>query len=339
MIKSCISKDLLQSEAECLVNGVNCEGFMGKGIAFQFKKKFPTNYQSYVEACRTGECTIGKVFFCNEGGKLIANFPSKNKWRQSSRLDYIKRGLDSLIIGLKDRKIKTVAIPPLGCGNGGLNWADVKGLIEEAFLTTDITVYLYEPLGSELKVESVHPVMTTEHLVLLKIANNLNGGNYDMLHLKAAAFMMNVYRGKKFFSFEKDNLSSKQIESLSKDIFSFKSEYSLKTMTDAETLLYSRIVSKNVQSVLKNLETPIKKATALVNNVNDGKELKAIALLVNILKEEGKAKQDELIYQYVTKAEEQKNELYEEKEVKVIIENLVNKGIIERGLFGLSLAV
>ena len=338
MIKYLIG-DLLQSEAECLVNGVNCEGFMGKGIAFQFKKMFPTNYQSYVEACHTGKCTIGKVFFCNDGGKLIANFPSKNKWRQSSHLNYIKLGLDSLVQGLEDRKIKTVAIPPLGCGNGGLNWVDVKRIIEEAFLSTNITVYLYEPVGSESKDESVQPVMTTEHLVLLKIANNLKEGLLDMLHLEAAAFMMNVYRGKEFFSFENGNLSSKQIASLSKDISLFKCEYSLNTTTDAETLLYSRIISKKVQSALKNLEIPIRKATIFVNNTNDGNKLKATALLVNVLKEEGKIKQDELLCQYVVRAEKQKINLCTKEEIEGLIDYLVNKGIIERGLFGLSLVI
>ena len=90
--------DLLQSDAEALVNTVNCEGYMGKGIAYQFKLKFPNNNKDYIKACKSGVLRPGKLHFYREAGKIIINFPTKDKWREKSQIKYIEDGLDSLIL-------------------------------------------------------------------------------------------------------------------------------------------------------------------------------------------------------------------------------------------------
>ncbi len=148
------SGNLLKSNAQALVNTVNCDGYMGKGIALQFKQAFPNNYKAYHNACKRGEEVVpGKMFVFEEqtesGSKIIINFPTKRHWRSKSRLEDIKLGLGSLLSVIKEYKIQSIAIPPLGCGLGGLKWEVVKPLIEEAFLTMpEIEVLLYEPKGA-----------------------------------------------------------------------------------------------------------------------------------------------------------------------------------------------
>ena len=123
--------NMFESNADCLINTVNCEGFMGKGIAYQFKLKFPENNKDYIKACKSGRLKVGTLHYFVENGITIINFPTKDKWREPSRMSYIETGMDSLISLLPDLNVATIAIPPLGCGNGGLVWDEVKQLIEK----------------------------------------------------------------------------------------------------------------------------------------------------------------------------------------------------------------
>lgn len=142
--------NLLEANVEALVNTVNTVGVMGKGIALMFKEQFPENTRLYAQACKRKEVVIGKMFVTqtNEmfGPKWIINFPTKEDWRNSSKLEWIRDGLEDLKKVIVDYNIKSIAIPPLGAGNGGLDWNDVKALIEE-FLSSvkDIDIYIYEP--------------------------------------------------------------------------------------------------------------------------------------------------------------------------------------------------
>lgn len=145
--------NLLNANVEALVNTVNCVGVMGKGIALQFKNAFPENYKKYAYACKQGKVQIGKMFVYDissifSSQKYIINFPTKTHWRYSSELRFIETGLEDLAITIQKLKINSIAIPPLGCGNGGLNWRIVKPLIIDALSRpefSDLTVLLYEP--------------------------------------------------------------------------------------------------------------------------------------------------------------------------------------------------
>lgn len=141
--------NLLDSTAEALVNTVNTVGVMGKGIALQFKNRFPHNYKVYKKACDEGTFDVGQVLVTQDGDllnhKTIINFPTKKHWRSPSKYEYISTGLVALKEALKKHQIKSVAIPPLGCGNGGLDWEKVKELITEALKDVEAEVYLYTP--------------------------------------------------------------------------------------------------------------------------------------------------------------------------------------------------
>ncbi len=141
---------MMQSGAEALVNTVNTVGVMGKGIALQFKEAFPNNNKAYIDACKNKELEPGKLLAVWDenlqlGKKLIINFPTKIHWRYPSKYEYIEKGLITLRELLQKEKIKSVAIPPLGSGNGGLDWNKVKPMIEQALDGLETEIMIYEP--------------------------------------------------------------------------------------------------------------------------------------------------------------------------------------------------
>ena len=124
MIRSFSKGDILKADAEALVNTVNCVGVMGRGIALQFKKKFPKNFTAYKKACDANELALGNVLVFDTGQmfnpRYVVNFPTKHHWRAKSKIDDVVSGLESLVAEVRKRNIKSIAIPPLGCGLGGL---------------------------------------------------------------------------------------------------------------------------------------------------------------------------------------------------------------------------
>src|SRR5690625_17733 len=141
--------DLFQDDAEAFVNAVNVVGVMGAGIALQFKKRYPDMFEAYEKACSDGELQLGKMHVYErekDDRKYIINFPTLHHYRDKSKLSDIEAGLQDLVEVVKKHNIQSIAIPPLGCGAGGLAWEDVKQLTDEAFSKEDITVHLYEPM-------------------------------------------------------------------------------------------------------------------------------------------------------------------------------------------------
>jgi O-acetyl-ADP-ribose deacetylase (regulator of RNase III) len=160
--------NLLQSSAQALVNTVNTVGVMGKGIALQFKRAFPDNFEAYNKACQQGTLQIGHMFVCETGlmtnPRYVINFPTKTHWRAKSRLEDIEVGLTDLKRVIIERHIQSIALPPLGCGNGGLNWTDVEPIIVESLSDlADVDIELYAPKGapsaSEMPNRTERPIM------------------------------------------------------------------------------------------------------------------------------------------------------------------------------------
>lgn len=142
--------DLLASSDDVLVNTVNTVGVMGKGIALQFKDEFPHNYAVYVETCKKGELFPGKLLVVRDsspryGDKIIVNFPTKVHWRNPSQYEYIEKGLVALREFIIKENVTSIAIPPLGCGNGGLDWTRVKTMIFESLSEISAAIHVYEP--------------------------------------------------------------------------------------------------------------------------------------------------------------------------------------------------
>lgn len=168
--------NLLEATADALVNTVNTVGVMGKGIALQFKQAYPANFRAYEAACRRGEVRLGSMFTFETGlldaPRYIINFPTKGHWRAQSKLSDIKAGLADLRREIRDRDIRSIAIPPLGCGNGGLDWRDVRPLIIEALSDLPgVHVMVFPPEGAPpaeaMKVGTQRPKLTTSRAALL----------------------------------------------------------------------------------------------------------------------------------------------------------------------------
>jgi len=171
-----VQGDLLKAPAEALVNTVNTVGVMGKGVALQFKQAFPDNYHAYKAACERGEVRIGRIFVFDRGPfaqpRYILNFPTKKHWRHPSRVEYIQEGLEDLVRLVREYGIRFLALPPLGAGNGGLDWQVVKPLVEEALRPLEgLKVWVYEP-QAKLRVTAPSgkkPRLTVARAALLEL--------------------------------------------------------------------------------------------------------------------------------------------------------------------------
>jgi O-acetyl-ADP-ribose deacetylase (regulator of RNase III) len=180
--------NLLAENTEAIVNTVNCVGVMGRGIALQFKKQFPDNFKAYESACKREEVVPGKMFIFETGTltnpKFLINFPTKRHWRGASRMEDIEAGLQDLVMVIKERGIKSVALPPLGCGLGGLNWSEVRVRIENNLKELiDVEVIVFEPNGAPEAVTIVNnrkvPNMTAGRAALVELVYRYLSGLLD----------------------------------------------------------------------------------------------------------------------------------------------------------------
>jgi O-acetyl-ADP-ribose deacetylase (regulator of RNase III) len=181
--------NLLTADAEALVNTVNTEGIMGKGIALQFKSAYPRVFKAYADACKNGRVQLGQMDIHDLGGladgpRWIINFPTKGHWKARSRIADIESGLISLVATVKDLGIQSIAVPPLGCGNGGLNWSDVQPLIERAFSKTPETkVLLFAPSAAPAAIDMPNrtekPKLTQGQATLIALMQRYLDGLLD----------------------------------------------------------------------------------------------------------------------------------------------------------------
>jgi len=180
--------DILREDAEALVNTVNCVGFMGRGIALQFKRAFPENFKAYAAACRRHEVQPGRMFVFDTGKlthpRYIINFPTKRHWRGKSRIEDIEAGLEALVAVIRERGIRSIAIPPLGAGLGGLEWAEVRPRIERALLPlADVRVVVFEPQAVPAPARAAKarkvPKMTAGRAALVGLMDRYLAGLLD----------------------------------------------------------------------------------------------------------------------------------------------------------------
>lgn len=190
--------NLLQADVEALVNTVNCDGFMGKGIALQFKQAWPGNFDAYAKACRAEEVRPGQMFIWETGQmvnpRYIINFPTKRHWRGKSRIEDILDGLRVLVADVRRLGIKSIAVPPLGCGNGGLDWKDVRPLIESAFAELPgVNVQMFSPSGTPaakaMPVNTRKPAMTISRALFVRAMHQYEALSYRLTLLEIQKLM------------------------------------------------------------------------------------------------------------------------------------------------------
>lgn len=197
--------DLFNDDAEAIVNTVNCVGVMGRGIALQFKKRYPENFKKYEAKCKIGEIVPGRVFVFETNSMInpryIINFPTKRHWRGNSSIEDIESGLVDLIEVIKTNKIESIALPPLGSGLGGLDWSLVKSKIEKAFIgIKDVEVNVYEPVGApraeDMAKSKTVPLMTPGRAALVELMQLYLKGLLDpfitLLELQKLLYFLQV---------------------------------------------------------------------------------------------------------------------------------------------------
>jgi O-acetyl-ADP-ribose deacetylase (regulator of RNase III) len=190
-----LTGDLLSSNAQALVNTVNTVGVMGKGIALQFKERFPLNLKLYKKACANKELQPGKLLVVHEptidGERIIVNFPTKTDWKQKSSYDYVESGLQELARFVKEERITSIAIPPLGCGNGGLKWEKVCPMMEYYLGDLPTEVYIYEPNEAVKQLLQQQQVKRSAHLTPARAMLLYALFSYESMGEHASLFVAN----------------------------------------------------------------------------------------------------------------------------------------------------
>lgn len=198
--------DMFEQPAEAIVNTVNCVGVMGKGVALEFKRRWPENFRAYKRLCDAGELAPGKLFIFENSDilgeanhRFLINFPTKQHWRAQSKIEYIESGLDAFVNEVRRLRIKSVALPPLGCGNGGLEWTDVRRLIEQKLAPLDdvcFTVFApaseITPLPEQHGIPSDLTVGRATMMVVFAELEKFFGGHLTRLTAQKLAYFMQV---------------------------------------------------------------------------------------------------------------------------------------------------
>lgn len=190
--------NIIQADVEALVNTVNTVGVMGKGIALEFKKAFPQNFKIYKELCDDKKFNIGELLITNTGQlrpKYIVNFPTKRHWRGRSKIEFIEIGMKELVKSINKKQIKSIAIPPLGCGNGGLDWNEVKAIIlkELELIDAKVEVIIYEPGFNNQEVKTKKEIeLTPARAMLLTSLKNYQvlGYSINLLVVQKIAYFL-----------------------------------------------------------------------------------------------------------------------------------------------------
>lgn len=195
------SGNLLNADVEALVNTVNTVGVAGKGIALQFRQAFPDNFKAYYRASQRDEIRPGEMYVWSTGTAslphFIINFPTKRHWRGKSKIEDIEAGLENLVSTIRKLGIRSIAVPPLGCGNGGLDWAEVRPMIVAALGDLDCEVFLYPPTGApepeSMPVNTKRPNMTLGRaslLVLLRQYRETDWFRLSALEVQKLAYFL-----------------------------------------------------------------------------------------------------------------------------------------------------
>lgn len=197
--------DMFEAPTEAIVNTVNCVGVMGKGVALEFKRRWPDNFKAYKRLCDDKKLSPGHMFvfdnndFLDEGKhRYLINFPTKQHWRSRSKIEYVKDGLVDFIDQIRELGIKSVAVPPLGCGNGGLDWTDVRPLIEQAASQLpDVHFIIFGPADQSARPEQAHAPndLTTGRASMMVAFAELEkffGGHLTRLTAQKIAYFLQV---------------------------------------------------------------------------------------------------------------------------------------------------
>lgn len=332
-----VTGDLLKSEAYALVNTVNCEGYMGKGIAYQFKLQYPEMNAEYVKKCKANEITPGKLFCYQIENKIIINFPTKKKWREKSKIEYIISGLDALVNVIQEYNISSIAIPPLGSGNGGLAWYEVKRIIVQKLtaISEKIDIFVYEPSRNYEVVAAVEPQLSLSALILMNIKFNLCEERFNRIGLQKTAYFMNILSNTEYFHFKKAKYGpfDYSIEVINKNITVFQKYHRVQTTEDAYKILVQKIISETVQEKLDFYMPFIIQAASFTNQFKTTEEVEGAGTALFIIQQNSLIGINEIINHFKKWSEDKAARFSSEMIIDAVIA-LEKFGFIENTLCG-----
>ncbi len=327
--------NMFECNADCLINTVNCEGFMGKGVAYQFKMRFPENNKSYVKACKSGELAVGKVHSFMEEGITIINFPTKNKWRESSKMEYIEKGMEAFVELLPKLAVKKIAIPPLGCGNGGLDWAEVKKVVENKIfdIADRYDFVIFEPSFSYSAMPKKPPKISLSGLVLLDIRLNLK--RFNSIRLQKAGYFTNIFLEEEYFKYDKWKYGpySHAVDIVARNIKEYQNYYGIDNSKKTFEQIYQMICSEKVDRKFDKLHVAVKKSTEYVNAIQTDKKLEGVSTVLYLV-QNGKPKNKEQLISSFKEWSEDKAKRFSEKYISECIDYLEQTFIISVDICG-----
>lgn len=326
-----VTGNLFESRAEALVNTVNCVGVMGKGIAHQFARAWPDMLKDYERRCKAGEIRVGEVTLFRTRGKVIINFPTKQHWKAKSRIVDIESGLRSLRRVLVQEGLTSVALPPLGCGNGGLDWTEVRPLIERELRELgEVDVEVYEPVGTFESRVTQEPKVSLSHYVLIALRVGLPGGG--KLALQKSAYFFNVFANEQYFEFTRHKFGpySPSIDPMSTRIADAVAFAGVKPSEFLERGMRQQLSGRDVER-FRHWQTAIEAATALCERY-PGK-VEALATAHAVLAAAGPLPTSSVIEQFLAWSPE-KAQRYSKEQVVEALQLLEHEGLTTRTLTG-----
>ncbi len=342
--------DILVAKTDAIVNTVNCEGYMGKGLAYQFKKHFPNNNKAYISACKNGELVIGSIFPYEKETPIIINFPTKNEWKKKSEYKYIEDGLNSLVAYLKKKPtIKSIAIPQLGCGNGGLEWKKVYNLIESKLQHLDaVTIQIYGESPKDISeresksLASLKPSLSW--IVFLSLEQKLS--IKDELVIQKACYMVNVYLGKEYFKhfieYHRGPYSlnvHNEYEKL-REYRNYHKKESVDTMKKSIwQIIVSESVKKQAHKIKKTLDLTVSFFNTLLQKPldtvdDDIRHIELYVTIIAIVKESSNAIALKDIEKKFLRYFDKKSQLFSTHSIEQAIQTLLDISVIQKDIIG-----
>ncbi|WP_407977634.1 macro domain-containing protein (plasmid) [Brucella pseudogrignonensis] len=336
--------DLFSESVEALVNTVNCVGVMGKGVALEFKNRWPENYKEYKALCAVKGLRPGKVFihennrlFGENGPKFLVNFPTKDNWRSKSKISYVSDGLDALADELNRLKIKSIAMPPLGCGNGGLDWNEVKPLIKSKLSgLTNVEIVVFEPfITDELpEHEESKLKMTSGRALLLKTLGDVEkhfDGAIDRLSMQKLAYFLQAFGINLNLNFSR-NLHGPYSEGLRKAYISLEEHGMITGFVKGDRLSHVTqsgyaIADEYLNNNLSSNSSVIEKVDKLIQGYESPYGLELLSSVHWLAKHE-KHSPIEKIIEEMAKWNENKRSLFQEDAIRAAYDRLTDDGLL-----------
>lgn len=335
--------NLFESNAFALVNTVNCEGYMGKGIAYQFKLRYPEMNAEYVKKCKAHQLKPGILHTFFTDSHLIINFPTKDKWREKSKIEYISLGLNALIDLIKKENITSIAIPPLGSGNGGLIWSEVKQLIVQKLscLSETVSIYIYEPSKNYQAVPVAEPQLSLSALLLMKIKFQLlpDREHFNKICLQKTAYFMTILSKTEYFRFKKGKYGpfDHDIEVISKKIKEFERYHKVKSTNEAYDILMQKLISDNIIQKVEFFSPFIERAASFTNHFFNAESVEGAGTALFIVQQMHYAETEDIILGFKQWSDD-KAKRFSRSAILSAIDELEKAGFIQNTLCGYQIA-